>query len=175
MNQEFNLCFIDFKAEKYREDFFHHGRHRRGLQDYDYYGDDFDDDDDEDGVTCPAVNFPPFLSRSCDVTDHCSKLTCKTLIHDKHWTIIFQVNRCEKPVTAQVVIKSEEIGADWSRTFEDGEEIDIPWNPGFGADQLPAAFIQMTQITKLALRVGLKKEGNKLDYKVTSGPACLCK
>ena len=129
----------------------------KGLdEDYDYrdaYG-YYDDDDDGE---CPKIDFPPALGGRCHVSDFCSKITCQARVQDKHATIIFHVNRCNKPLTATVTIKSSEFAVDWSHTFKDGDIVKLPADTG-----------RVSSIGKVSvsLKVGLKKEGKKLHFKV---------
>ena len=132
----------------------------KGLEeDYDYkdaYGDydDGDDDDDE----CPKIDLPSALGGRCHVSDYCSKITCQASVQDKHATIIFHVNRCDKPLTATVTIKSSGFAVDWSHTFKDGDIVKLPADSG-----------RVSSIGKVSvsLKVGLKKEGKKLHFKVS--------
>lgn len=140
----------------------------KGLEeDYDYrdaYGDYDDADDDDDDDECPKIDLPPTLGGRCHVSDYCSKITCQASVQDKHATIIFHVNRCDKPLTATVTIKSSGFAVDWSHTFKDGDIVKLPADSG-----------RMRSIGKVSvsLKVGLKKEGKKLHFKVSLIFRCL--
>lgn len=136
---------------------------------YDYrdpaYDFEDDDDSDNDGNKCPTVDLPPGLGGRCDVSDFCSKITCHASVQEKRATIIFQVNRCEDPLTATVTIKSPGFAVDWSHTFKDGDVIKLPADHGITEGLSPLAKVS------ISLKVGLKKEGKKLHFKVSFPPS----
>ena len=118
------------------------------------------EEDDDNEEKCPEINLPSALVGKCEVSDFCSNITCQVQVMKKRATIIFKINRCEDPITAKVTIKLHGYAADWSHTFKDGEVIEIPTDhqasEGFGA---------LGKVS-VSLKVGLKKEGKKLHFKV---------
>ena len=126
------------------------------IRDYRAYEPDVYGDNDDDDEKCPEINLPRGLGGKCEVSDFCSNITCEVNAMDTRATIIFKINRCDDPVTATVAIKLPGFSVDWSHTFKDGEEIELPTDGGLGA---------MGQVA-VSLKVGLKKEGEKLHFKV---------
>ena len=118
---------------------------------FDYY-----DNGDDDDSNCPSTNFPPELGGKCHVSDFCSKISCEARVQDKEIRITFQVNRCERPLTATVRIQQGS-SLDWSHTFKDGDVIELPVDNK-----------ELSQIGKfsVSLKVLLKKEGKKVHFKV---------
>jgi len=127
------------------------------AEDYDYRDADEYDDDDDDGDKCPTIDLPPSIGGRCHVSDFCSKITCEANVNEKPATIIFQVNRCEKPLTATLTIKSPGFSVDWSHTFKDGDIIKLPADTG-----------GLSSVAKfsVSLKVALKREGKKLRFKL---------
>ena len=79
----------------------------------------------------------------------------------KSATIIFQVNRCDDPLTATVTIKSPGFAVDWSHTFKDGDVIKLPMD-----HVIPGELSEIAAFSSISLKVGLKKQGEKLHFKV---------
>lgn len=126
------------------------------------YRDVYEYDDDEDAEEkCPEINLPSGLVGRCEVSDFCSNITCQVKAMNKHATIIFKINRCEEPITATVTIKLPGYAADWSHTFKDGDVIEIPTHRSHAG----GGFNAMAQVS-VSLKVGLKKEGKQLHFKV---------
>ncbi|KAL9965763.1 hypothetical protein ACROYT_G029607 [Oculina patagonica] len=125
------------------------------------YRDVYEYDEDEDGEEkCPEINLPSGLVGRCEVSDFCSNITCQVKAMNKRAIIIFKINRCEDPITATVTIRLHGYAADWSHTFKDGEVIELPTD-----SQSDGGFGGMAQVS-VSLKVGLKKEGKKLHFKL---------
>ena len=148
---------LHFKCLRFLE-----GKKSHDYQDpYDYEEDYNSDDDDDDEDKCPTIDLPLSLGGKCDVSDFCSKITCEARVQGKSATIIFQVNRCDDPLTATVTIKSPGFAVDWSHTFKDGDVIKLPMD-----HVIPGELSEIAAFSSISLKVGLKKQGEKLHFKV---------
>ena len=81
-------------------------------------------------------------------------------VQGKHATVVFKVNRCEDPLTATVTFKSPGFAVDWSHTFKDGDVIKLP------EDHTISEGINSLAKVSVSLKVGLKRNGEKLHFKV---------
>lgn len=127
---------------------------------YDYEEDYGNDESGDGGNKCPIIDLPPGLGGRCDVSDLCSKITCDVKVQGRHATIVFKVNRCKDPLTATVTFKSPGFVVDWSHTFKDGEVIKLP------EDHTITEGLNSLAKVSVSLKVGLKRNGEKLHFKL---------
>ena len=101
------------------------------------------------GITCNATSYD------------CDKIMCSASLNGEDIRLSVDIDQWQDPMEADVTLSVPMLGFDWSGSFKDGENIEIPGFPlQLAIDGFPIGEIHVS------LQFSLKKENGNVDFKV---------